>query len=109
MILTGGGDKNSSKAATSTNSTAGSTNSSSFVTAPVDYLGAVVQAKKSAAKTIDVSYLNEAVQQFNVQEGRYPKDLQELVPNYVAQIPTPPYGYKIEYDADHGTVKVVNQ
>jgi hypothetical protein len=56
MILTGGGDKNSSKAATSTNSTAGSTNSSSFVTAPVDYLGAVVQAKKSAAKTIDVSY-----------------------------------------------------
>ena len=108
-MLTGCGDKNSGKAAPSTNSTAGSTNSIGFVTAPVDYLGAVVQAQKNATKTIDVSYLNEAIQQFNVQEGRYPKDLQELVPNYVAKIPTPPYGYKVAYDANNGTVKVAPQ
>src|SRR5208282_2861141 len=108
-LLTGCGDKNSGKAAPSTNSTAVSTNRIGFVTAPVDYLGAVVQADKSMTKTIDVSYLNEAVQQFNVQEGHYPKDLQELVPNYVAKLPTPPYGYKLEYDADRATVKVVPQ
>lgn len=108
-MLTGCGEKNSGKAAPSTNSTAGSTNRIGFATAPVDYLGAVVQADKSMTKTIDVSYLNEAIQQFNVQEGRYPKNLQELVPNYVAKIPNPPYGSKIEYDANKGTVKVVPQ
>ena len=109
VVLTGCGDKDSGKAVPSTNSTASSTNGGSVITAPVDYLGAVVQAKKNATKTIDVSYLNEALQQFNVQEGRYPKTLQELVPNYVAKLPTPPYGSKLDYDANRGTVKVVSQ
>lgn len=99
-VLTGCGEKNSGKSAPSTNG-------GSLVTAPVDYLGAAVQAQKNMTKTIDVSYLNQALQQFNVQEGHYPKTLQELVPNYVAKIPTPPYGYKIEYDAERGTVTVV--
>ena len=109
VVLTGCGDKHSGTTAPATNSTAVSTNHGSFVTAPVDYLGAVVQADKSATKTIDVSYLNEAVQQFNVQEGHYPKTLQELTPNYVAKIPAPPYGYKIVYDAGNGTVRVIPQ
>ena len=108
-MLAGCDDRNSGKAAPSTNSTAGSTNRGSFVTAPVDYLGAVVQADKSAIKTIDVSYLNEAIQRFNVQEGRYPKNLQELAPNYVAKIPDAPHGSQIVYDAGSGTVKVVNE
>ena len=108
-ILTGCGNKHSSKPASSTNSTAGSTNGGSLVTAPVDYLGTIVQAQKNMTKTIDVSYLNEALQRFNVQEGHYPKDLQELVPNYVAKLPTPPYGSKLDYDATSGTVKVVPQ
>ncbi len=109
VVMTGCGNNNSGKAAPSTNSTAGATNGGSLVTAPVDYLGAVVQADKTMTKTIDVSYLNEAIQQFNVQEGHYPKDLQELVPNYVGKLPTPPYGYKLDYDANSGTVKVVSQ
>jgi hypothetical protein len=46
---------------------------------------------------------------FNTQEGRLPKDLNELVPNYVGKIPDAPYGSKIVYDADSGTVKVVKQ
>ncbi len=103
-LLAGCGDKNSGKAAPATNSTAGSTNGSS-----INYLGTLMQADKSMTKTIDVSYLNEAIQQFNVQEGHYPKDLQELVPNYVAKLPTPPYGYKLDYDANNGAVKVVQQ
>ena len=74
LFLTGCSDDTSKKSAADTN-------------APADYLGALVQAKKYADKTIDVSYLNQAVQQFNVQEGRYPKTLEELTPNYVAKIP----------------------
>ena len=73
------------------------------------YLGSLVQANKSAMKTIDVSYLNQAVQLFNTQEGRYPKNLNELVPNYVAKLPPAPYGYQINYDANSGLVTVVKQ
>jgi hypothetical protein len=103
-ILTGCGDKHSGKTAAPTNSTAGATNGSSL-----NYLGTLMQADKNMTKTVDVSYLNEAIQQFNVQEGHFPKDLQELIPNYVAQLPTPPFGYKLDYDANSGTVKVVSQ
>ena len=108
-VLTGCGEKNSGKSAPSTNSAVRPTNGGSLVTAPVDYLGAAVQAQKNMTKTIDVSYLNQALQQFNVQEGHYPKTLQELVPNYVAKISTPPYGTKLDYDSSSGTVKVVSQ
>jgi hypothetical protein len=73
------------------------------------YLHSLMQADKSAVKTIDVSYLNQAVQLFNTQEGHLPKDLNELVPNYVAKIPAAPYGYQIVYDATSGLVTVVKQ
>jgi hypothetical protein len=75
----------------------------------LDYGNPLVNAKKTADKTIDVSYLNQAVQLFNTQEGRYPKTLEELTPSYVAKIPNAPIGYKIEYDATKGEVKVVPQ
>lgn len=73
------------------------------------YVKGLGQAQKAADKTIDVSYLNQAVQLFNVQEGRFPKTLQELVPNYVAKIPDTPPGYKITYDPAKGEVKVVTE
>jgi hypothetical protein len=49
------------------------------------------------------------VQLFYVQEGRFPKTLEELTPNYVAKIPPAPLGYKIDYDAAKGEVKMVKQ
>ncbi len=73
------------------------------------YVKSLGEAQKAADKTIDVSYINQALQLFNVQEGRYPKDLKELVPNYVAKIPDTPAGSKIVYDATKGEVKVVQQ
>ena len=79
------------------------------VSAPVNYISAAVQAQKHAEKVIDVSYINQAIQMFNVQEGRLPKTLAELVPNYIAKIPEAPFGSKIVYDAAAGTVKVVKQ
>ena len=73
------------------------------------YVNGLGQAKKTADKTIDVSYLNQAVQLFNVQEGRYPKDLQELTPKYVAKIPDAAARLQNHYDATKGEVKVVQQ
>jgi ABC-type glycerol-3-phosphate transport system substrate-binding protein len=73
------------------------------------YVKSLGEAQKTADKTIDVSYINQAIQLFNVQEGRNPKNLQELVPNYAAKIPDAPLGYKIVYDQNSGTVKVVQQ
>jgi hypothetical protein len=79
-------------------------------TAPVDYLKSATDSKHSADKTVDTAALIKAVDMFNVQEGRFPKDLDELVAKkYIPQIPTPPFGSKIEYDAKTGTVKVVKQ
>ena len=115
LLLAGCGGSNSSKPAKTTNSTAASTNAAvnyntgNPITAPVDYLGAVAQAQKYAVKTIDVSYINEAIQLFNAQEGRLPKNLNELVPNYIGKMPKAPYGTKIVYDPNTGTVKVVQQ
>ena len=99
--LLAGCDKGASPQAQDAPAAAAATNG------PAGYLGTLVQAKKTADKTIDVSYLNQAVQLFNTQEGRYPKTLSELVPNYVAKLPDAPVGYQISYDAARGEVKVV--
>jgi uncharacterized lipoprotein YbaY len=104
VFLAGCGDKNSSPPVPGTNAVADSANNN-----PADYLGGLVNAKKTADKVIDVSYLNQALQLFNVQEGHYPKTLAELTPKYVAKIPDAPIGYKIVYDAVKGEVKAVKQ
>ena len=115
LLLAGCGSSDTSKSAKTTNTTDTTTNttpnyaSGNPLTAPVDYLGAVVQAKKYSEKQIDLAYLNQAVQQFNAAEGRYPKDINELIPNYVGKMPQAPYGSKIIYDPNTGEVKVVKQ
>ena len=90
-----------------TNSTVSST---SPLDAPVGYLGAVAKAQQTAVKTIDTAYIDKAIQMFAVENGRNPKDLNELVDEkFLAKIPDVPYGTKLVYDAKAGTVKVVNQ
>lgn len=79
------------------------------ITAVPDYIGAVGQAKKYSEKQIDLAYLHQAIEDFNAAEGRYPKDLQELAPDYIGKIPKAPTGSKIVYDAKTGTVKIVKQ
>jgi len=73
------------------------------------YVKSLGEAQRTADKTIDVTSINQEIQLFNVQEGRNPKNLQELVPSYMAKIPDAPNGYKIIYDAAKGEVKVVQQ
>ena len=105
LLLTGCGEK-SDKPAPSTNAASGG----SLVTAPVDYLGAIAKAQQNSVKTIDTTSLDKAIQLFNVDKGRNPKDLNELVKEkYIPEIPTPPYGTKLEYDPQSGRVKIVKQ
>jgi len=83
---------------------------SNVVDAPVNYVGAVVQAQKYSEKQIDLAYVNQAIQQFQAGEGRLPKDLNEMVEmHYLGKIPVAPFGYKIIYDATAGAIKVVKQ
>src|SRR5712692_10235871 len=54
-------------------------------TAPVDYFGAIAKGKITAETTVETASINQAVQLFLAQEGRFPKDLNELVgPNYLS-------------------------
>ena len=82
---------------------------SNVVDAPLNYVGAVVQAKKYSENVIDVAYINQDIQMFNASEGHYPKDLQELIPNYLGKMPDVPHGYKLVYDTNTYTVKAVHQ
>ena len=106
LVLIGCGEC-SDKSAQSTNSAAGS---SSPLSAPADYLGALGKAQQTAVKTVDTASLNQAIQMFGVDHGRNPKDLNELVEGkYIVKIPAAPYGMKLEYDATAGKVTVVKQ
>jgi hypothetical protein len=98
LFLTGCGDDSSKKTAAATNTPAAG-----------GYLVAVMQAQKYSEKQIDLAYVNEAIQQFNAGEGHYPTNLQEMIPNYLGKMPQAPIGYKIDYDAASGTIKVVKQ
>lgn len=98
-----GCDGNSS-ASKSTNAPAGS----DPLSAPADYLRALDKGEKAAVKVVDTASLNQAIQLFNVEHGRNPKDLQELVTEkFLPRIPQPPRGMKIEYDSATGKVRVV--
>ena len=101
LLLVGCGEKSGS-ASTATNAPSGSA-----VTAPVDHLKSAVKAQQDMVKTVDLSALNKAIQLFNVQEGRLPKNLEELVEKkYIGEMPWPPAGSKISYNATKGTVTI---
>jgi hypothetical protein len=78
--------------------------------APAGYVGTLVRGQQLAVKTVDVTSLNENIQLFNVQESRYPTDLNELVAKqYLGALPNPPAGMKLVYDATQGKVSVAPQ
>jgi hypothetical protein len=106
LLLAGCGEQ-SSQPGPATNTTSSGT---SPLEAPAGYVGALGKAQQTAVKTVDTTSLNQAIQLFNVDKGRNPKDLNELVSEkYIPKLPAAPYGMKIEYDAVAGKVKVVKQ
>jgi len=106
LLLAGCGEKSNTPAAGATNAASSSGNP---LDAPAYYLRGLAKGQQSAVKTIDSSALDKAIQMFNVDQGRNPKDLKELVPKYIPRIPDPPFGTKLVYDADAGSVKVVKE
>ncbi len=107
LLLLGCDQKSSSSSGGTTNT---SSSGGSVLTAPVDYLKAAGKAQQSAVKTVDTASLNQAIQLFNVEKGRNPKDLDELVQQkFIPQIPAAPYGTKLVYDPVAGKVSVVKQ
>ncbi|MFN3409451.1 MAG: hypothetical protein ACK45B_10690 [Limisphaerales bacterium] len=78
------------------------------LTAPVDYIGAATRAQQHADKTLDLATLRQAIQMFQMEEGRLPKELNELVTEgYLPRLPAPPPGQQIIYDAASGAVRVM--
>jgi hypothetical protein len=76
--------------------------------AAAEYGGALANGQNKAVATIDVAALDQAIELFNVQEGRFPKNLDELVEKkLMSVIPDAPRGMKLSYDAATGTVKLV--
>ena len=105
LLLCGCGDSSNKSAGGATNASSGSP-----LTAPVDYIKAAGKAENTAIKTVDTTSLNQAIQLFNVENGRNPKDLNELVEKkFISQIPPAPFGMKLEYDANAGKVTAVKQ
>src|SRR5206468_7136343 len=70
-FVAGCGDSSSSSSSSSTNSVP-STNSS---VGPADYYGALARAQQSATKTVDTTAIQKAVDMFQADKGRYPRDL----------------------------------
>ncbi len=88
----------------------GKEQSAAPASAPSGYVGALVKGQQTAVKVVDVTSLNQDIQLFNVQEGRNPKDLDELVTqHYIGQLPDPPQGMKFVYDESQGKVSLASQ
>jgi hypothetical protein len=84
------------------------TNAGAAPVSDANPLGAMINAQQRAVKTVDTASLNKAVQLFNVEEGRNPKTLDELVEKkLIGEIPPAPNGMKLDYNATTGEVKVV--
>lgn len=103
-LLIGCGEKQPDKAA----STHAASPSGGVMSAPGDYVNGLVNSQNRAIKTVDIASLNQAAQMYNVQEGHFPKDLNELVEaKLIARIPEAPQGTKLDYDPASGKVSVV--
>ena len=75
-----------------------------------DYGSALANAQNRAIAVVDTSSLKSAIQLFNAQEGRYPKDLDELVSSkMIGKIPPAPRGKKLDYNPATGEIKIVDQ
>jgi hypothetical protein len=75
--------------------------------APAEYLKSAARSQQRAVKTVDTVALNKAIELFYVQEGRFPKDLDEIVEKkFIPELPPAPVGMKIVYDANTGVVRV---
>ncbi|MCX8083124.1 MAG: hypothetical protein N3D17_07035 [bacterium] len=71
------------------------------------YGGVMGTAMKKSKAMDDVLYLKNKINTFQIQEGRYPSSLNELVEkHYIERIPEPPKGMSFRYDPSTGNINV---
>lgn len=74
------------------------------------YLGQAANASRRAQKTVDAAAVNKAIEQFYLQEGRFPTNLLELAQrDYLPMIPVLPIGLAWDYDTNTGTASVIKE
>jgi len=107
LFVAGCGEKSDK---TSTAATNASSSGGNPLNAPADYLRGLNKAEQTAVKTVDTARIDQAISLFNVEKGRNPKDLDELVKErFLPQIPPVPYGMKLKYDERAGKVSVIKE
>lgn len=75
--------------------------------APLKYGETMERAMKKAKAMEDILYLKNKINTFQIQEGRYPKSLDELVEKgYIEKLPSPPKGMQFVYDPKTGKIDV---
>ncbi len=75
--------------------------------APAKYGETMGKAMKKAKIMDIVLPLKNSIDVFYIEEGRYPKSLQELVDKgYIKKIPKPPEGMQYYYDPKTGKIEV---
>ena len=107
-LLLAGCGKDDTAAPQKTNTASGG--SGGVLSAPADYVGALANSRDRAIATTDLASLRQAIQIFNVNEGRFPKDLDELVSTkMIGSIPPTPRGKKLAYNPATGDLNLVDQ
>ena len=106
-VLAGCSEKSGPTTGATNTPTAGEGNA---LTAPVTQLKAAVDAHQDMVKTVDLTALNKSIDMFQVQEGRFPTNLDELeAKKYIPKIPWPPNGYRLSYNQTKGVVTLEKQ
>ena len=81
---------------------------SSAATAPAEYLNNAAKEQRRMVKAVDIAAMNKTVEKFYVQEGRFPKDLLELVEkDYMPRLPLLPERAEWDYDTNSGVVGIL--
>lgn len=81
---------------------------SNAISAPVDYLGALANAKKSMEGKLALSQLSQAVQNYQIENGEFPISLDALLQSdHLTRLPKVPYRTKLSYDPKTGVVDIV--
>ncbi len=92
----------------SSQTTGASGGKSSVATAPAEYLNNAAKEQKRAVKVADIAAMNKTVEKFYVQEGRFPKDLLELIEkDYLPRLPVLPDKAEWDYDTNSGVVGIL--
>lgn len=75
-----------------------------------NHLGQAAHAGRRTQKPVDLAAINKAIENFYLQEGRFPTNLTELaLRDYIPIIPVLPAGLTWDYDTNSGIASVIKE